>query len=62
VYPLFSHDTFSGLAAVMLAWPWIILPPRSARFMLVLFCRFECRDYLHFLYLLFSVAFYGELR
>ncbi|HEY2121403.1 MAG TPA: hypothetical protein VGH37_19605 [Candidatus Acidoferrum sp.] len=38
VYPLFSRDTFSGLAAVMLAWPWIdFLPLRSAKFMLVLF-------------------------
>ena len=23
VYPLFSHQTFAGLPAVMLAWPWV---------------------------------------
>ena len=23
IYPFFSRETFSGLPAVMLAWPWI---------------------------------------
>lgn len=23
IYPLFDHRTFSGLAAVLLAWPWV---------------------------------------
>ena len=23
IYPYFSRETFAGLAAIMLAWPWI---------------------------------------
>jgi hypothetical protein len=53
VYPLFSRDTFSGLAAVMLAWPWIdFLPSRSAKFMLVLFARLNTA----IIYISFSVV------
>ena len=52
VYPLFSRDTFSGLAAAMLAWPWIdFLPPRSAKFMLVLFAGLNAA----IIYIFFSV-------
>jgi len=28
IYPYFSRETFSGLPAVMLAWPWIDYLPR----------------------------------
>jgi hypothetical protein len=27
-YPLFDHRTFSGLFAVLLAWPWVDYLPR----------------------------------
>jgi hypothetical protein len=29
IYPWFDHKTFAGLAAVMLAWPWIDYFPSS---------------------------------
>ena len=29
IYTLFSRETFSGLAAVMLAWPWIDYLPSA---------------------------------
>jgi hypothetical protein len=28
LYPLFDHRTFSGLFAVLLAWPWVDYLPR----------------------------------
>ncbi|HEV8422869.1 MAG TPA: hypothetical protein VGQ40_05955 [Chthoniobacterales bacterium] len=28
IYPYFSRETFSGLLAVMLAWPWIDYLPK----------------------------------
>ena len=53
VYPLFSRYAFSGLAAVMLVWPWIdFLPPRSAKFMLVLFGGLNAA----IIYIFFSVV------
>jgi hypothetical protein len=61
VYPLFSRYTFSGLAAVMLAWPWIdFLPQHSARFMLVLFAGLNAA----IIYISFSVvsSLLGRLR
>jgi hypothetical protein len=29
LYPYISHQTFAGLPAVMLAWPWIDFMPSS---------------------------------
>jgi hypothetical protein len=35
IYPYFSRETFSGLLAVMLAWPWIDYLP-SWRFAILI--------------------------
>jgi hypothetical protein len=38
LYPLFDHRTFSGLVAVLLAWPWIDYLPSGAPFILLVGC------------------------
>jgi hypothetical protein len=38
LYPLFDHRTFSGLVAVLLAWPWIDYLPSGGPFLLLIGC------------------------
>jgi hypothetical protein len=37
LYPRISHQTFAGLPAVMLLWPWIDLLHPTSQFVLVAF-------------------------
>ena len=37
IYPWFDHRTFSGLAAVMLAWPWVDYFPSSLLLVAIFF-------------------------